>query len=73
MIKLTLTCENPKCALTLTVESKDKKSASAIYDYGKVSKVSGKVREFNCLMCGHPLVKAGIKPSKILSDSRTIW
>ena len=71
MVILTLKCDNPDCGLTVIVGSKDRKAAEAIFDYGKINPVTGKVREFNCLMCGLPMVKAGVKPkfSKILSDS----
>jgi len=67
MVSQTLVCE--KCEFQMKVESKNKKSATAIYDYGKINPINNKLLEFNCLLCGHPLKKAKKKPSKILSDS----
>ncbi len=70
MVTRTLTCENPNCTFKIKVESKDRKAAEAIFDYGKVNPVLGKPFEFNCLSCGHPLKKLSDKkkPSEILSD-----
>ncbi len=67
MVSLTLVCE--KCEFQMKVESKNKKSATAICDYGKINPINSKLLEFNCLLCGHPLKKAKEKPSSILSDS----
>jgi hypothetical protein len=66
---LTLTC--PQCGIMLIIGSKNKKAAEAIFDYGKINKLTGKPYQLNCLSCGHAMVKAKAKPefSKILSDS----
>jgi hypothetical protein len=67
MVTQTLTCE--KCEFEIVIESKNKKSAAAINDYGKVNSINRKSIEFNCLLCGHPMKKALKKPSRVLSDS----
>ena len=58
-----------KCGFQIKVESKDKKSDTALGDYGKVSSINNKLFEFNCLVCGTPLKIAKRKPSRVLSDS----